>query len=82
MFFPVLTTTDVDASSSSDYQPINQQITFNANEDKITIQLSISEDDLVEQREFFRLTLSQPDGGVIGNPGSATATITDNDCKL
>ena len=77
----MLYTTDVDTSSLSDYQPINQQIIFSANVDKVTIQLSISDDDWVEQREFFRMTLAQPDGGIIGNPGSATATITDNDCK-
>ena len=51
----------------------------------VPFNVSINDDDISEGNENFMLTVnpsSLPSGIINGNPGQATVTIVDNDCKF
>ena len=59
--------------------PLTGTVTFNAGETTKTFTVPIREDTLAEAAENFRITLSNPTNGVLGNPNFTTATILAND---
>ena len=50
----------------------------------VPFDILINDDNIFEENENFTLTInsSLPTGVMVGNPGQATVTIVDNDCKL
>ena len=50
----------------------------------VSFSISINNDNIFEENENFTLTInsSLPTGVMVGNPGQATVTIVNNDCKL
>ncbi len=72
------TSTNVTAVDGSDYTGTNGTLSFAAGETSKTITVDLTEDDLQEGNETFRLVLSGPVDATIGT-GTNTVTITDND---
>jgi uncharacterized delta-60 repeat protein len=74
------TTSDGTATSGQDYAAQNGTLNFASGESNKTIVLSIFNDTRIEGDETVSVTLSNPSGGVaIGNQGSATLVISDDD---
>ena len=71
-----------------DHGSLEQQLTFSANMGRQCFNISITDDDEVEEDELFQLTLSRvrrTTGNTYirqRNITAATITIIDNDCKL
>ena len=67
-----------------DYISGPYSVTFPAGVTSVPLNISINDDNLFESNENFTLTInsSLPTGVMVGNPGQATMTIVDNDCKL
>jgi uncharacterized delta-60 repeat protein len=73
-------TKDGTATSGQDYTAQNGTLNFASGESNKVIVLSILNDTLIEGDETVTVTLSNPSGGVaIGNQGSATLVISDDD---
>lgn len=72
---------DISASAGSDYTAVNTSVTFGPTDTKQTVAVLITNDDLVENSEQFRLHLSTDDGQVKTNDDEMIITITDSDCK-
>jgi hypothetical protein len=72
-------TSDGSAQQRSDYTVSAGTVTFAAGETSKTITVLISNDVYDENNETVNVTLSNPVGAAVGNPGSATLTITDDD---
>jgi hypothetical protein len=74
------TTSDGTATAGQDYTAKSGTLNFASGESNKTIVLSILNDTLIEGDETVIVTLSNPSGGVaIGNQGSATLVISDDD---
>src|SRR5262245_19984236 len=69
------TTSDLSATSGSDYVGTNASLTFGQGEMAKALSVPILFDDAPEADERFQVTLSNPAGGAALGP-SATATIT------
>ena len=69
------------ASISCDYTIITGILTFNPGETTKSFTVLINDDAYVEGNETFSMQLINPNGGapVVGQPNTATITITDND---
>lgn len=68
------------AAAGSDYTAVSGSLTFTTAQASQTVSVATTDDAAVESAETLSLSLSAPTGGsVIGSPGSATATINDND---
>lgn len=68
------------ATPSLDYIPVTKTLTFSPGQQSQTVTIPIIDDTAQESDETVILTLSNPTGGaVLGNPSTATLTITDND---
>ena len=67
-----------------DYTSGPYSVTFPAGAMSVPFSVSINDDNILEDNENFILTInpSLPTGVMVGNPGQATVTIVDNDCKL
>ena len=67
-----------------DYTSGPFSVTFRAGVMSVPFSISINDDNILEDDENFTLTInsSLPTGVMVGNPGQATVTIVDNDCKL
>ena len=67
-----------------DYTSGPYSITFPAGVMSVTFDILINDDNIFEENENFTLTInsSLSTGVMVGNPGQATVTIVDNDCKL
>ena len=67
-----------------DYTSGPYSVTFPAGVTSVPFNISINDDNISEENENFTLTIdsSLPTGVMVGNPGQATVTIMDNDCKL
>ena len=67
-----------------DYTSGPYSVTFPAGVMSVPFNISINDDNIFEENENFTLTInsSLPTGVMVGNPGQATMTIVDNDCKL
>ncbi len=70
---------DLTALAGQDYNATNGVLNFAAGEKLKLFNVSILNDGLKEANETFRLNLTNATGGVLGSPGSATATIMDTD---
>ena len=67
------------ASSRCDYITTLGTLRFAADETSKSIAIPIINDVFAEGSEDFAITLSNPSGGSLGSPSSATLTITDDD---
>jgi YD repeat-containing protein len=68
------------AVQPGDYTSTSGTLTFTTAQTSKTVSVPTINDTAVESPETFTMTLSAPTGGAtIGSPGSATATINDND---
>ena len=67
-----------------DYTSGPYSVTFPAGVMSVLFSVSINDDTILENNENFTLTIisSLPTGVMVGNPGQATVTIVDADCKL
>ena len=67
-----------------DYTSGPYSVIFAAGVMSVPLSISINGDNILEDNENFILTInsSLPTGVMVGNPGQATVTIVDNDCKL
>ena len=67
-----------------DYTSRSYSVTFPAGVMSVPFNITINDDNIFEENENFTLTInsSLPTGVMVGNPGQATVTIVDNDCKL
>ena len=74
-----LTSVDGTATANSDYQPINQEITFPVGVPLQEVQITINEDTLVEGTETFTVTLTSNDASIVD--GTNTIRIIDDDGK-
>ncbi|XP_057339087.1 sodium/calcium exchanger 3 [Microplitis mediator] len=73
-------TVDGTATAGDDYVPVEGTLTFEPGEVKKTIQLTVIDDDLFEQDEYFQVKLknvSQP--AMLVSPNVATVMILDDD---
>ena len=66
-----------------DYTSGPHSVRFPAGVMSVPFSISINDDNIFEDNENFTLTInpSLPTGVMVGNPGQATVTIVDNDCK-
>ena len=67
-----------------DYTSGPYSVTFPAGVMSVSFNIPINDDNIFEENENFTLTInsSLPTGVMVGNPGQATMTIVDNDCKF
>ena len=68
------------AAAGEDYTAASGSLTFNAGETSKTIQVSITDDTVVDDNETLTITLSNASGAEISD-GRATGTITDGDTE-
>ena len=67
-----------------DYDSGPFDITFPAGETLAVFNVSINDDNIVEDNENFTLVInpsSLPNGVTVVNPNQTTVNITDNDCE-
>ncbi len=75
-------TTDGSATSGSDYEAIDQIITFDAGTTSKTVSVTVNDDLIQEPDETFTVSVTPTDSSVIaGTATSAIATIQDDDAK-
>jgi hypothetical protein len=68
------------ATSGSDFTAASGTLSFSPTQTSQTVTVATIDDTIVESPETFSLALSSPaNGGTLGTPSSATATINDND---
>lgn len=66
------------AVAGSDYQAVNQMVSFGAGETSKTVAITIVADAVAESSETFAVALSSPQGGAaLGAQSSTTVTITE-----
>ena len=67
-----------------DYTSGPYSVTFPAGVTSVLFNISINDDNIFEENENFTLTINSSLSTVVmvGDPGEATVTIVDNDCKL
>ena len=63
----------------TDYNAVTQTLVFNADTSRICFDTSTVPDDLLEDDEVYRLTLTSDEPGLTLNPSEATVTIEDDD---
>lgn len=73
------TTSDGTASARSDYMAASGKLSFAPGESIKTVSLLVVDDAYVEGNEIVYFSLTNPLGAALGNQGSATVTISDND---
>ncbi|MFT5326217.1 MAG: disulfide oxidoreductase YuzD, partial [Planctomycetaceae bacterium] len=74
-----VSTQDGSAIAGQDYDPVSQQLTFNAGETTKKVQVTVSGDQTVETDEFFFLNLSNPVGATIFDDQGIAAIINDDE---
>jgi len=68
------------ATAGSDYTAKSGTLTFTTAQTSQTVSVTTTDDAAIESAETFSMSLSSPTGGsTVGSPGSATATLNDND---
>jgi hypothetical protein len=71
---------DLSATEGSDYQPINQSMTYNVGESGAkTVTVIINGDTVEEPDETFKLKLFNLTNATLGSPGAAVGTILNDD---
>ena len=68
--------------AGGDYTPLTTDLTFGSGAVTKMVMIAILDDLLVEDSEFFNVTLTTTDPSVTLEPDAATATIEDVDGKL
>ena len=71
-------TADGTATAGNDYTAASGTLTFTANQTSATIDVTVLDDSVDEERETFKLMLTNAVGAVIGD-GEATAAIVNSD---
>lgn len=71
------TLSDDSATANKDYTPSSGTLTFGIDETVKTITIPLAKDDLTEGDETVNLALSNPTGGSLIDPSTATLTIVD-----
>lgn len=72
-------TSDGTATNGDDYTDVTGVVTFTAGLTQTTFTVPVLEDTIDEANETINLSLSAPDGAVLGTPATATLTILDDD---
>jgi CSLREA domain-containing protein len=73
-------TSDLTAQAGVDYAPASGTLHFAPGETTKTVDITIIDDTLRENKESFRLTLSNPTGGIaLGTKSTSEVQIDDND---
>ncbi|MBI2929910.1 MAG: hypothetical protein HYY24_29985 [Verrucomicrobia bacterium] len=72
-------TSDGSATAGADYTAVAGTFDFAPGEGVKTLSIPILNDGVKEGTETFRVTLSNPSGGVLGTRTTTTVTIQDND---
>ena len=72
-------TSDVTAVSGSDYAGTTNKLLFAPGEKARLISIPILNDGITELTKTFRVTLSNPSGGILGPRTTTTISILDND---
>jgi len=73
-------TSDLTAQAGVDYEPASGTLQFAPGETSKTVDITIIDDALREDKESFRLTLSSPTGGIsLGTKSTSEVHINDND---
>jgi hypothetical protein len=73
-------TSDLTAQAGVDYAPASGTLQFAPGETSKTVDITIIDDALRENKESFRLTLSNPTGGIaLGTKSTSEVQIDDND---
>ena len=70
---------DAGAPGGADYTPTTGTVTVPAWHTEATFTVPTTGDTVDEDDETFTVTLSNPSGGTLGSPSTATGTIADND---
>ncbi|XP_022088024.1 extracellular matrix protein 3-like isoform X2 [Acanthaster planci] len=79
----LVTTVSGTAISPGDFTPLNQRREFIENSLVLTVRIVITDDNIQEGDESFRVQISNPsDGGTIGSGSQAEITIQDNDAQF
>ena len=69
---------------SIDYDSGPYTVQFNAGDTRVSFNVSVYDDNILERNETFNLlinTSSLPSGVTVDDPGQTTVTIVDNDGK-
>jgi uncharacterized repeat protein (TIGR01451 family) len=72
-------TSDGTATNGADYTDVTGVITFTAGMTQTSFTVPVLEDTIDESNESVNLSLSAPNGAVLGTPTTATLTILDDD---
>ena len=71
------------AGATNDYTPVSHNVIFSASdspqETTVSFDISVTDDDILENVEYFHLNLANVNGAIIGEPSVATVSIDDND---
>src|SRR5262249_13957595 len=70
------------ASARCDYTTASGKLSFASGDTSKTFIVLITQDSYVEGPETFTVILSNPTGGVLSSPSTATVTITDDPTQL
>ena len=74
--------TQITAFGGFDFSAVNGTLTFAPGETSKTILIPINNDDIPEESETFRVTLTSPNPGtLVGVQGNAIVTIADDDAE-
>lgn len=75
-------TADGSATNGLDYTATTNTVTFAAGQSSKTISIPLTNDTSIEGDENFTVTISNPDGAILGATTVATVTILDNDSVI
>ena len=68
-----------------DYSSGSYIVTFSIGVTMVAFDVPVNDDNILEGNENFTLTInssSLPSNVTVGDPGEATVTLVDNDCKI
>ena len=68
--------------AGEDYTSINMDFTFGPSTSRLCVNVSLTDDDLLEMKENFTLDLTSDDPSVMLQPDRAVVEINDNDREL
>jgi len=77
--YATFTTSNGTATAGADYEAVSGTFFFGAGETMRTLTIPITNDAIVEGAETVLLTLSNPGGGTLGTPSTATLIIADDE---
>lgn len=77
--YATFTTSNGTATAGADYEAVSGTFFFGSGETTRTLTIPITNDAIVEGAETVVLTLSDPGGGTLGTPSTATLIIADDE---